>query len=202
MRRASGFRERRVRELELRVALGSGEGGVCQVVVDELEDEIHVLVLIHCEGNGDGRFPSHHHTDCPVCVWLDTPLGERAVIDVDSNEKLPLYTPMYLNNEPQADHGYRPANRHHEGYDPRRLTDYATSASNICQTNGSEQAGIARIEAKDELQDPQYLRAIRHGPLLDGANRAHNPKVVGSIPLRSQKGPEIRTFLVYRVCLG
>jgi len=28
------------------------------------------------------------------------------VIDVDSDEKLPLYTPSYLNKVPQADHGY------------------------------------------------------------------------------------------------
>ena len=93
LRRASGFRERSAGELELRVALGTGEGGVCQIVVDELEDEIHVRVLIHREGMGDGELPSHHHTEGPVRVWLDTPLGERAVIDVDSNEELPLYTP-------------------------------------------------------------------------------------------------------------
>lgn len=49
--------------------------------------------------------------DCPVRVWLERPLGKRAVIDVDSDGELPLYTPAYLNNVPQADHGYRPVNR-------------------------------------------------------------------------------------------
>ena len=140
LRRASGFRERSVGELELRVALGSGEGGVCQVVVDELEDEIHVLVLIHCDGNGDGRLSSHDHADCAVRVWLDAPVGERAVIDVDSNEELPLYTPMHLNNVHQADHGYRPPIDARKATNPRRPADDATSASNVCQTNGGEQA--------------------------------------------------------------
>jgi hypothetical protein len=45
--------------------------------------------------------------DCPVRVWLEQPLGERAVIDVDSDEELALFTPRYRNNVPQPDHGYR-----------------------------------------------------------------------------------------------
>ncbi len=48
---------------------------------------------------------------CPVRVSLDRPLGERAVIDVDHDEELPLYVPKYLNNVVQPDHGYHPANR-------------------------------------------------------------------------------------------
>jgi superfamily II DNA or RNA helicase len=53
----------------------------------------------------------HEYVDCPVRVWLDRPLGERAVIDVDDDEELPLYVPEYLNNVVQPDHGYHPANR-------------------------------------------------------------------------------------------
>ena len=44
-------------------------------------------------------------------MWLDRPLGDRAVIDVDSDEELPLYTPRYLDGVAQRDYGYRPANR-------------------------------------------------------------------------------------------
>jgi hypothetical protein len=40
-------------------------------------------------------------------VWLDGPLGERAVIDFDYDEELPLYRPLYLNNVRQPDHGYQ-----------------------------------------------------------------------------------------------
>jgi hypothetical protein len=46
-----------------------------------------------------------------VRVWLKQPLGERAVIDVDSDEELPVYIPQYLDNVRQPDHGYHPANR-------------------------------------------------------------------------------------------
>ncbi len=49
--------------------------------------------------------------DCPVRVWLDQPLGDRAVIDLDTDEELPLFVPEYLNNVVQPDHGYHPVQR-------------------------------------------------------------------------------------------
>ena len=106
---ALGFRERNIEELELRVVLGGDDYGVCHVIVDEQETEVYVRVAV-CFGGRDGEV-SHEYLDCPVRVWLDRPLGDRAVIDVDTDEELPLYTPAYLNNVPQPDHGYRPANR-------------------------------------------------------------------------------------------
>lgn len=87
-----GFRERNVGELELRVLLGPGEGGVCQVIVEERGDEVYVRVLVH--GRDDGDAPTHrgrNYTDCPVRVELDEPLGERAVIDFDLDEELAWY---------------------------------------------------------------------------------------------------------------
>jgi hypothetical protein len=115
VRRALGFRERSVGELELRVALGGNDNGVCDVIVDERDDEVHVRVLVcYSFAEDDDDEPSQlrrEYTDCPVRVWLEKPLGTRAVIDVDSDEELPLFTPAYLNNVPQPDHGYRPANR-------------------------------------------------------------------------------------------
>jgi hypothetical protein len=111
LRAALGFRERNLGELELRVALGGDEGGVCQVVVDEPDDEVRVRVLV-CYDDEDGPTTgSGEYMDCPVRVWLSQPLGDRAVIDVDSDEELPVYTPRYLNNVLQRDHGYRPAHR-------------------------------------------------------------------------------------------
>jgi hypothetical protein len=48
----------------------------------------------------------------PVRVWLDKPLGDRAVIDEDSDEELDLFTFSWdEDNNPLPDHGYRPANR-------------------------------------------------------------------------------------------
>lgn len=112
LRAALGFRERNVGELELRVPLGGHDRGVCRVVVDERDDEVYVRVLVCCYDEEDE--PTHSaraYTDCPVRVWLERPLDERAVIDVDTDDELPLYTPPYLDNAPQAHHGYRPARR-------------------------------------------------------------------------------------------
>ena len=108
VRRPLGFWERNRRELELRVALGGNDLGVCDVIVDERADEVYVRVLV-CYDPDEPK--SHDYSDWPVRVWLGRPLGERAVIDVDSDEELPLYTPAYLDNVPQPDHGYRPAGR-------------------------------------------------------------------------------------------
>lgn len=111
VRRALGFRERNVGELELRVALCRDEG-VCEVIVDDRDDEVHVRVVVCCDERDDRavRAP-RDYTDCPVRVWLDRPLGERAVVDIDSDEELAAFAPRYRGGVPQPDHGYRPANR-------------------------------------------------------------------------------------------
>jgi hypothetical protein len=102
-----GFRERNLGELELRVLLGPGDHGVCQVIVEERGDEVYVRVLAHCCDEDDAPARrSRDYIDCPVRVELDEPLGERAVIDFDCDEELPLYKPLYLNNVRQRDHGY------------------------------------------------------------------------------------------------
>jgi hypothetical protein len=118
LRRALGFRERNVAELELRVPLSRSEPeGACQVIVDEREDQVYVRILVcyedeEDEGEDDVRPPPRReYVDCPVRVWLGRPLGERAVIDVDDDEELPLYVPKYLNNVVQPNHGYHRANR-------------------------------------------------------------------------------------------
>lgn len=106
-----GFRERNVGELELRVALGAGDHGACQVIVDEQDDEVYARVLVcYDERSSHAR----EYTDWPVRVWLEKPLGQRAVIDVDSDEELPLFTPSSLDGVRQSDAGYRPANRRRE----------------------------------------------------------------------------------------
>lgn len=126
VRRALGFRERNIGELELRVALGGDDRGVCRVILDERDDEVYVRVLVCCcdddDDGSNGNWRNYReYTDWPVRVWLKQPLGDRAVIDVDSDEELPLYVAKYLNNVPQPDHGYHPANRRRST--SRRHTD-------------------------------------------------------------------------------
>lgn len=85
---------------------------MCQIIVDERDDEIYVRVLLHrSEGHHGVTRTDREYLDFPVRVSLVRPLAERAVIDMDSDEELPLFTPTYLSNVLQPDHGYRPAAR-------------------------------------------------------------------------------------------
>jgi hypothetical protein len=88
-------RDQRVTSSRPRVVLGGDDKGVCQVVLDERETEVHIRVLVCCRVRGDDAPRRREYLDCPVRVWLTPRLGERAVIDVDTDEELPLYTPPY-----------------------------------------------------------------------------------------------------------
>jgi hypothetical protein len=93
--RALGFWERGECELELRVVLRRDEG-ICEVIVDERTDDVYVRVLLCYEEKPDDDESSAllgGRCDCPVRVWLDRPLGDRAVIDVNTNNELDLYNP-------------------------------------------------------------------------------------------------------------
>jgi len=111
VRHALGFRERNPEELELRVALGGRDRHVCEVVLDEREDEVHVRVVVCRRDHDAPGDPDPEYVDWPVRTWLQRPLGERAVIDADTDEELPLFTPRFRDNVLQPDHGYRPVNR-------------------------------------------------------------------------------------------
>ena len=60
--------------------------------MDEHEETVHVRVLMcyppdaWCEKDDDWL-------NCPVHVYLDGPLNDRAVIDIDTGEALPLFVP-------------------------------------------------------------------------------------------------------------
>lgn len=112
LRHPLGFRERNRGELELRVVLGSDDGGVCQVILDEREREVHVRVLVHRRDAANrSRTAPREEYDWPVRTWLERPLGQRAVIDADTDEELPLYVPRYMNNVLMPHHGYHPIRR-------------------------------------------------------------------------------------------
>jgi hypothetical protein len=98
LRHALAYRERNLCELELRVPLGRDEGGVCQLVVDEREDEVYVRVLVCVVRESDSVIGRRDYVDCPVRTWLERPLGGRVVIDVDTGQELPLRIPRYTRN--------------------------------------------------------------------------------------------------------
>jgi hypothetical protein len=91
--RILGFRERSLEELELRVVLGGSDLGACHVVVDEHDHEVYVRVLVCLDPDERAERRTRDYLNWPVRVWLDHPLEGRVVIDVDTGEELPLYTP-------------------------------------------------------------------------------------------------------------
>jgi hypothetical protein len=92
VRRAQGFRERNVGELELRVLLGGNDNGVCTIALDERDDRVYVRVIV-CYDESEPLRRVRDWTNCPVRIWLEQPLGARTVIDVDTHQELPLYIP-------------------------------------------------------------------------------------------------------------
>lgn len=76
VRRALGFRERDVGELELRVALGGDDHGVCRAILDERDDEVYVRILVCCcDEDDDDDAPRHpEYRDCPVRCLVEAPV--------------------------------------------------------------------------------------------------------------------------------
>jgi hypothetical protein len=98
-----GFRLKGADYLQLRVVLTPSDHGVCQAIIEEHEDRIYVRALVCFDEDRvalDRRSSMRDETDCPCNVWLDAPLDERVVIDVDSGEPLPLFIPHWDTDEP------------------------------------------------------------------------------------------------------
>jgi hypothetical protein len=87
------------------VPLARGENGVCEVIVEESDDIVLVRVLVCLDEKADALPPAREFMTCPVRRWLDRPLGNRKVVDVDSNEALPLFSPKYRTYPSTADAG-------------------------------------------------------------------------------------------------
>ncbi len=98
-----GFRLKGADYLQLRVVLRASDNGVCLATVVEEPDHIGVRLLA-CLTTDEERLEraarDRHETDCPLNVWLDEPLGERVVIDLDTGEELPLFILRWGTDEP------------------------------------------------------------------------------------------------------
>ena len=88
----TGYREREPGRLQLRVIVREGTEGVCDAIVEEAEETVRVRVLL-CWEDSVAHWQDRYYTGCPVHVYLERPLGGRSVIDVDTDEPLPLFVP-------------------------------------------------------------------------------------------------------------
>jgi hypothetical protein len=88
--------------LQLRVILKKGDHGACQIIIDEHPDRLYVRALACLKDDEDeaSGWSGTDEVDCGCCVWLDAPLGERVVIDVETGEELPLLIPRWGTGEP------------------------------------------------------------------------------------------------------
>lgn len=96
-RTCDGHMEREPGRLQLRVAL-RGHEGVCSVLFEEDATAVEVLILVCGEDD-----PKDRWTDCPVHVYLDQPLGDRAVLDVVQARRPVPYFNVYRQLEREFD---------------------------------------------------------------------------------------------------
>jgi hypothetical protein len=82
-----GYRLKAIDCLQVRVVLGRGDSGVCQMFIEQSHDCIYVSALACLRR--DARQPVRPDTDVGCRVWLDEPLGARTVIDIDRGIELP-----------------------------------------------------------------------------------------------------------------
>jgi hypothetical protein len=87
-----GYREREPGRLQLRVSMRPGTDGVCDSIVEETDDAVHVRVIL-CFEDRDESWDDREYWNCPVHVYLEKPLGDRSVIKADDEEALPLFVP-------------------------------------------------------------------------------------------------------------
>jgi len=87
-----GQREREPGRLQLRVAMCGGEG-ICETIVEEAEDTVRVRVLLCYDEERVAEYGKREYVNCPVHVYLESPLAGRTVIDVQTDEPVPLFVP-------------------------------------------------------------------------------------------------------------
>ena len=113
-----GFRLKGADYLQLRVVLRyRHDRGICHVTVEEHDDRVLVCAVACMDDSPDERAGScgcgrvcdcgrvcgcdcdcdcdcePSETEGPCNVWLDEPLGERIVVDIESGRPLPLCVP-------------------------------------------------------------------------------------------------------------
>jgi hypothetical protein len=76
-------------------ALMQPADGICSVVIQESYDLVLVRVIL-CRPHDDWDDDDESELfNCPVRIWLDEPLDDRWVIDVEAGKRLPPYEPTW-----------------------------------------------------------------------------------------------------------
>jgi hypothetical protein len=85
-----GYREREQGRLQLRIVMSSDEG-ICDAIAEETDECVYVRVILCYDEATPG--PTGEYADCPTHVYLEQPLGDRAVIDAFTGREVPTFTP-------------------------------------------------------------------------------------------------------------
>jgi hypothetical protein len=94
----AGFRLKGDDYLQVRVILQRGDYGICDLAVQELDDEVRVRAVACYDPEATRRARRSRRLeeiDSPCNYVLDRPLGNRIVVDLDSDVELPLYIPHW-----------------------------------------------------------------------------------------------------------
>jgi hypothetical protein len=100
-----GYYEREHLRLQIRMLMRDDEG-ICTVLVEEDGSSVTIRAIA-CRSDDPldrlgypGYAEERHH------VWIETPLGDRTVLDYQTGKPMPFYVPTYENNRPTKAPGY------------------------------------------------------------------------------------------------
>jgi hypothetical protein len=97
-----GFRLKVADYLQLRVLTRDGDRGICHVTLEQDPGQVRVLAVacLHEADHESWRRTPSTRMDSPCNLWLDEPLDERTVVDIDSGLPLPLCIPGWDRDAP------------------------------------------------------------------------------------------------------
>jgi hypothetical protein len=75
--------------VQIRVALGGGDDGVCRLFAEQSDDCIYVSAWADRETDEEPTADADDAVDIGCPVWLDEPLGVRTVAELDTGVELP-----------------------------------------------------------------------------------------------------------------
>jgi hypothetical protein len=100
-----GYYERGHLRLQIRMLMVDNEG-VCTVLVEEDKSSVTIRVITCRSDDPEDRLGYPGYAEERHHVWIETPLGDRTVLDHETGRPMPFYVPTYWNNRPTKAPGY------------------------------------------------------------------------------------------------